>query len=115
MLSYIIEIIVMLFYQFLRMRFLYIRRLNTMLRYMHYKKVEPELSAEIIRFYEYLWVESRLLKDKDNTELSTTIYKLPQVLRCQLFRQLLMNYFSSAKWMLQLPHNLYDHMLVMVR
>lgn len=51
MLSYIIEEIIILFYQFLKRRFLYLRKLKVLQRYMHYKHIEPELSSTILRFY----------------------------------------------------------------
>ena len=57
MFSYIMEEIVNLFSQFQRIRFMYIRKLMTMQRYMHYKQVNFELTHEILRFYEYLYVE----------------------------------------------------------
>lgn len=90
------------------MRFMYMRKLKTIKRYMQYKGIEGELSDEIMRFYEYLWVEERLVKDSEQSELSMIVAKLSGSLRSKLFEQLFVRYFASIEWMLTLEHTVYE-------
>ena len=84
------------------------RKLKTIKRYMQYKGIEGELSDEIMRFYEYLWVEERLVKDSEQSELSMIVTKLSGSLRSKLFEQLFVRYFTSIEWMLTLEHTVYE-------
>lgn len=84
------------------------RKLKTIKRYMQYKGIEGELSDEIMRFYEYLWVEERLVKDSEQSELSMIVAKLSGSLRSKLFEQLFVRYFASIEWMLTLEHTVYE-------
>lgn len=87
---------------------MYMRKLKTIKRYMQYKGIEGELSDEIMRFYEYLWVEERLVKDSEQSELSMIVAKLSGSLRSKLFEQLFVRYFASIEWMLTLEHTVYE-------
>lgn len=58
-----------------------------------------------------MFVEERLLKDKESTELTQIIHKLPEAVRSELYYQLFLKYFASAPWMAALKSDLYNFLI----
>lgn len=86
---------------------MFLRKVKRMLIFMRLKSIEEELKQQITVFYEYLYKETRLMKQQD---LGTTINRLSESLKGRLYSQIFWLYLSRVEFLRDLPSSIYGHL-----